>query len=365
MASKAIFGIAASAPQAERIVTDLRSAGFVSEDVSVLLPDKTATRDFAHEKHTKAPEGAATGVGAGAVLGGSLGWLIGVGSLAIPGLGLFIAAGPIMATLAGAAVGAAVGGLSGALVGLGVPEFEAKQYESKIREGNILLSIHTETVDQRRRAIDILAANQARDISTAGEATTRASRAAAVDARRQTWAQIAMPVGPNVEDAEFTVPCERLRDAGHEVIIFGPRAGEEIHGKRGQITVTTERAATDLDPARVTALVIPGGYSPDHLRTDDSTVGFVRRFCMTGKVVAAICHGPQLLIEADVVRGRTLTSWPSIRTDLENAGARWVDREVVVDGNLITARKPDDLDAFCRTLLAHLPAQHRQTRAAS
>jgi len=173
MSTKAIFGFTSTEAQAERIVYELKAAGFSPNDISALLPDKTATRDFAHEKATKAPEGAATGVGAGGLLGGGLGWLVGIGSLAIPGLGPFIAAGPIMAALGGAAVGAAVGGLTGALVGMGIPELEAKQYESKIREGNILLSVHTEDSDERTRAKEILDRNGARDVSSSTEASVR------------------------------------------------------------------------------------------------------------------------------------------------------------------------------------------------
>ncbi len=132
----AVFGIAKTEGQAQRIVVDLKNAGFSNNDISVLFPDKTGTRDFAHEHHTKAPEGTATGAGVGGVLGGTLGWLAGIGTLAIPGLGPFIAAGPIMAALGGAAVGATVGGLTGALVGMGIPEYEAKRYEGRLREGN-------------------------------------------------------------------------------------------------------------------------------------------------------------------------------------------------------------------------------------
>src|SRR6266853_3450948 len=142
--AKAVFGIARSEAQAITIVERLRAAGFPDNDISVLCPDKAGTRDFAHEQHTKAPEGAATGAGTGGVLGGALGWMVGIGALAIPGLGPFIAAGPIMAALSGAAVGAAAGGLAGALVGLGIPEYEAKRYEGKIKEGNILISGHTD-----------------------------------------------------------------------------------------------------------------------------------------------------------------------------------------------------------------------------
>src|SRR6476620_10607602 len=138
--AKAVFGIAKSESQAIAIADQLRAAGFSENDISVLFPDKKGTKDFAHEQHTKAPEGAATGAGTGGLLGGALGWLAGIGALAIPGVGPFIAAGPIVAALAGAGVGAAVGGLTGALIGLGIPEYEAKQYEGKIKQGNILIS---------------------------------------------------------------------------------------------------------------------------------------------------------------------------------------------------------------------------------
>jgi hypothetical protein len=144
MANKAVFGIAKSEGQAIAIANNLKAAGFSDNDVSVLFPDKQGTKDFAHEQHTKAPEGATAGAGSGAILGGALGWLVGIGTLAIPGLGPFIAAGPIMAALAGAAGGAAVGGLTGALIGMGIPEYEAKRYEGKVKDGNILMSVHTE-----------------------------------------------------------------------------------------------------------------------------------------------------------------------------------------------------------------------------
>ena len=171
MANKAVFAIAKSQPQAVRIVEDLRAAGFSSNDISVLLPDKQGTRDFAHEQHTKAPEGAATGAVTGGVLGGVTGWLVGIGSLAIPGLGPFVAAGPIMAALGGAAAGAAAGGLTGALVGLGMPEYEAKRYEGKIKGGNILISVHTEAGEEVTRAKEIFKRDGAEDISYTGEAS--------------------------------------------------------------------------------------------------------------------------------------------------------------------------------------------------
>src|SRR6266404_6942540 len=169
--AKAVFGIARSEAQAITIVERLRAAGFSDNDISVLCPDKAGTRDFAHEQHTKAPEGAATGAGTGGVLGGALGWMVGIGALAIPGLGVFIAAGPIMAALAGAAGGAAAGGLTGALIGMGIPEYEAKRYEGKVKEGKILMSVHTEDSKEVDRVKEILKAGGAEDISYTGEAS--------------------------------------------------------------------------------------------------------------------------------------------------------------------------------------------------
>src|SRR6266436_6222616 len=166
---KAVFGIVKTENQAINIANQLQSAGFSPNNISVLFPDKTGTRDFAHEQHTKAPEGATAGAGSGAILGGALGWLVGIGTLAIPGLGPFIAAGPIMAALAGAAGGAAVGGLTGALIGMGIPEYEAKRYEGKVKDGNILMSVHTEDSNMRGRAKKILEAAGAEDISSIGE----------------------------------------------------------------------------------------------------------------------------------------------------------------------------------------------------
>jgi len=169
--NNAVFGIANTSEQAESIVTRLQSLGIQTSDVSVLFPDKAGTRDFAHEKNTKAPEGATTGGLAGMGVGGALGLLAGIGALAIPGVGPLIAAGPIMAALSGAAVGGATGGLIGALVGLGIPELEAKQYEGKVRAGNILISVHTESGDERARAKQALEEAGATDVSSTGEAS--------------------------------------------------------------------------------------------------------------------------------------------------------------------------------------------------
>jgi hypothetical protein len=168
--AKAVICIAKSEEQATRIVDDLKAAGFSNNDVSVLLPDRAGSRDFAHEHHTKAPEGAATGAVAGGVTAGVLGWLVGIGTLAIPGVGPLIAAGPIMAALGGVAAGGAVGGLAGALVGFGIPEYEAKQYEGKIKNGNILISVHTDESRQRKIAKEIFDRDHATDVSSTGEA---------------------------------------------------------------------------------------------------------------------------------------------------------------------------------------------------
>lgn len=161
--------------QAENIVSALKSAGFSSDAISALLPDKRTTKDFAHEHNTKAPEGATAGGVAGLGVGAAVGWLAGIGALAIPGVGPFIAAGPIMAALGGAAVGTAAGGLIGALVGMGIPEFEAKRYDAKIREGNILISVHTEDSKQRDAAKEVFKRFDADDISTGSEGSAKSA----------------------------------------------------------------------------------------------------------------------------------------------------------------------------------------------
>ena len=167
----AVFGIFSDRNDVEKASARLQSEGFRSSEISVLFPDKEGTREFAHEKNTKAPEGAATGAGTGAVLGGTLGWLVGIGALAIPGLGPFIAAGPIMAALAGAGVGGAMGGITGALVGMGIPEYEAKRYEGMVKNGGILMSIHSEDSERTRKGKAVLEQCGARDISSTGEAS--------------------------------------------------------------------------------------------------------------------------------------------------------------------------------------------------
>jgi len=172
MSKKSVFCIATSRPQANQIVNLLKDANFSNSDISALFADNESAQDFAHEKHTKAPEGAVTGVGTGGIIGGALGWIAGIGALAIPGVGPFIAAGPIIAALSGAAIGAAVGGIAGGLIGLGIPELVAKRYEGKLQEGNILISVHTESSEEIKRAKEIFDHAGAEDICTVADSST-------------------------------------------------------------------------------------------------------------------------------------------------------------------------------------------------
>ncbi len=166
----AVFGIYKTRADVEFAVDALKDGGYANTDISVLMPHNSGSKEFAAEKNTKAPEGAATGAGTGLVLGGALGWIVGIGALAIPGVGPFIAAGPIMAALAGAGVGSAVGGIAGGLIGMGIPEYEAKRYEGFIKKGGILLSVHTDNSDSTTRAKEILTRTGAADISSTSEA---------------------------------------------------------------------------------------------------------------------------------------------------------------------------------------------------
>lgn len=167
MSHKTVYAIAISEGQAAQIVDSLRNSGFSGDDISALFPDKESTHEFSHEKNTKAPEGAVTGASTGGVLGGGLGLLVGIGALAIPGVGPLIAAGPLLAALSGAAVGATVGGIAGGLIGLGIPEIEAKRFENRIVEGNILISVHAINGEEVDRAKEILKNAEAEDISVA------------------------------------------------------------------------------------------------------------------------------------------------------------------------------------------------------
>ncbi len=170
MKNISVFGLYRTQLQVEEAVDTLKSEGFRNTDISILLPENIGSKDLAHEKHTKAPEGAATGATSGAILGGALGWLVGIGALAIPGIGPFLAAGPIVAALAGVGAVGALGGVTGALVGAGMPEYEAVRYEGHIKHGGILLSVHCDSEDWVKRAKDLLKRSGAEDIASSSEA---------------------------------------------------------------------------------------------------------------------------------------------------------------------------------------------------
>jgi protease I len=164
-------------------------------------------------------------------------------------------------------------------------------------------------------------------------------------------ARIVFVLGEDFEDSEYRVPYDRLTAAGHDITVLGTNKGKTVSGKNGRERVQIDVGPGDVRPEDFDAMVIPGGYSPDHLRTDRATVNFVRQFGLMRRPVAAVCHGPSLLIEADLVEGRRVTSWPSIHTDLVNAGAFWEDAPVVEDGPLITSRNPQDLPVFADAIL--------------
>jgi hypothetical protein len=170
--NKSVFGIYSTRAGVEKAIGILKDSGFSHSDVSVLLPENLGGKELATDKATKAPEGATAGASSGVVIGGTLGWLVGIGALAIPGLGPFIAAGPIMAALAGAGLGGAVCGVTGALVGLGIPEYEAKQYEGRLQKGGILVSVHCDTSDEIKRSKEILERTGGEDISSASESSS-------------------------------------------------------------------------------------------------------------------------------------------------------------------------------------------------
>jgi protease I len=174
--------------------------------------------------------------------------------------------------------------------------------------------------------------------------------------------RIACLLDSGYEDSEFRKPYEAFRAAGHDVVVIGLEAGKEVRGKRGEDAVRVDKGIDEVTPDDFDALFIPGGYSPDHLRADDRMVDFTRAFFERERPVFAICHGPQLLITADVVKGRTMTAWKTIQVDLAKAGATVVDREVVVDRNLVTSRQPSDVDAFSRESLALLQRLGAATR---
>ncbi len=167
-------------------------------------------------------------------------------------------------------------------------------------------------------------------------------------------AKVAFIVDEMFEDSEFRFPYDRVKEAGHEAVIVGLESGKKLEGKKGKETITTEKSIDEVSADDFDALVIPGGYSPDKIRSNEQMVGLTKAIFSADKPVAAICHAGWMLAEADILKNKTVTSWPSIKTDLINAGAEWVDQEVVEDGNLITSRKPDDLEAFSKALLSQI-----------
>lgn len=185
-------------------------------------------------------------------------------------------------------------------------------------------------------------------------------------------ARIAVLLDDDFEDTEYSVPARTLRRSDHELVILGVEGGRTVHGKQDEVTAIVDAPVEGQHPEAFDAVLIPGGYSPDRLRTHPPAIDFLRRFSTTGRPIAAVCHGPQLLISAELVDGRRMTSWPSVRVDLENAGATWVDAEVVRDGPFITSRKPEDLEAFTEALLENLsgvaastnPAEYEQPPSA-
>jgi hypothetical protein len=167
----AVFGIYVQRSDFEKALHELKSSGFRHEDVSVLVPENLGTKEISTEKSTKAPEGIAAGATSGAVVGGVLGWLLGIGAIAIPGVGPLLAAGPIVAALAGIGAGGAIGGISGALVGMGMPEYEAKRYDGRVRKGGILISVHCDDAEWAKRARQILELTGAQDVASTGESS--------------------------------------------------------------------------------------------------------------------------------------------------------------------------------------------------
>ena len=166
--------------------------------------------------------------------------------------------------------------------------------------------------------------------------------------------KIAVVLTDLFEDSEYTVPVQGFKDAGHQVIVIGLEAGETVKGKKDSTPVKVDKSFDEVSPGDFDALLIPGGYSPDKLRAYEKPVAFVKDFMQSGRPVFSICHGPQILITADVIRGRRVTGWRSITRDIINAGAEFVDSEVVVDGNLVSSRQPADLPAFVKACLEKL-----------
>ncbi len=268
----AVFGIYSNRGSAEEGVETLKAAGFRNTDISVLFPENVGSKDFAHEKATKAPEGVTAGASSGAIIGGALGWLAGIGTLAIPGLGIFIAAGPIMGLLAGVGAGGTVGGVIGGLIGMGIPEYEAKRYEGRIRRGGILISVHCDSSEWSKRAEKILRDTGAEDISSASEEkadyarsdkplaratvpapqTEPASREAAFDSVKDLHVHDVMTRHAETIDAQASLVAasQKMRSLG--VGMLPVRFGDEIIGVVTDRDITVRATAEGQDPSQVT-----------------------------------------------------------------------------------------------------------------
>ncbi len=209
----AVYGIYRTREMVEHAVDELKKADFRNTDISVLFPEGSGTKDFAVAKDTKAPEGAATGAGTGAVLGGALGWLMGIGLLAIPGIGPFIAAGPIMTALAGAGAGGLAGGIAGALIGMGIPEYEAKRYEGRIKDGGILLSVHADDSAWKVKGKDILKHTGAEDMGVKGEA----------------GADYDISDRPYIKGSKEASKMDQVEPATHRIIVPAESSSENTH----------------------------------------------------------------------------------------------------------------------------------------
>jgi Heat induced stress protein YflT domain len=247
-----------SEEQARATVERLTSSGFSQDDISVLFADKSSTREFAHEKETKLPEGATIGAGTGGTLGGIVGLMAGLGSLAIPGLGPFIAAGPVMAALSGGAIGAGIGGIAGALIGLGVPEYEAKRYQGAVKEGGVLISVHTDSADRAKQAKRIFEESGAHDISTTNE--SRGGDRAADERNADVSVARTQETGASTGTGQ-TGDVISARTGGAETVIPGAPA-QDVLGPQGGTTPITGAGISHL---RQTA-------SEDNPRREDPSV---------------------------------------------------------------------------------------------
>jgi len=305
MAQKSVFCIATSRTQADDIVGQLKSANFSSDDISVLFPDKDSTRDFAHEKNTKAPEGAVTGAGTGGVIGGALGWLAGIGALAIPGIGPFIAAGPIVAALSGAAVGAAAGGITGALIGMGIPEFEAKRFEGKVKAGNILISVHADSSDEIKRATGACVLT----VHHIGRNGTDARGASAIDGAQDAELRI-----ERTADRRVTIHMDKAKDADDAV-----KVELELLKVDGGVDPETLRDLSSLVvvPVGTLPLVVSKPWLDELVPNQAAIVGVIAD------------HAPHAGATKPEVRALLAERYPMVRTSFNTAWDALIEKGII------------------------------------